>query len=41
VAILASAAMDDSKNRSPHLEVKDCEFVGFSEVGSHCRVSPL
>ena len=29
VAILASAVMDDSRDRSPPLEVIDCEFLGF------------
>ena len=38
VAILASAAMDDSRDRSPPLEAIDCEFLDFSEAGSHCRV---
>ena len=38
VAILASAAMDDSKDRCPPFEAMDCEFLDFSEVGSHCRV---
>jgi len=38
VAILASAAMVDSKDKSPHFEAIDCEFLDFSEVGSHCRV---
>ena len=38
VAILASAAMDDSRDRSPPLEAIDYEFLGFSEAGSHCRV---
>ena len=30
--------MDDSRDRSPPLEVIDCEFLGLSEAGSHCRV---
>jgi len=30
VAILASAVMDDSKDRSPPLAAIDCEFLGFS-----------
>jgi len=38
VAILASIAMNDSKDRSPPLKVIDCEFLGFLEVGSHWRV---
>ena len=37
VAILASAAMDDSKDRSPPLESIDCEFLDFSKTGSHCK----
>ena len=38
VAILVSVAMDDSRDRSPPFEAIDCEFLNFSEVGSHCRV---
>ena len=38
VVILASAAMDDSRDMSPPFEFIDCEFLDFSEVGSHCRV---
>ena len=38
VAILASAVMDDSKDRSPPFEAIDCEFLSFFEVGSHYRV---
>ena len=38
VAILASVAMDDSRDRSPPLKAIDCEFLDFSETGSHCRV---
>ena len=38
IAILASAAMDDSSDRSPPLEAIDCEFLGFFETGSHCRI---
>ena len=41
VAILASAAMNDFRDRSPPLEGIDCEFLSFSEAGSHCRVSSL
>jgi len=36
--ILASIAMDDSKDRIPPFEALDCEFLDFSKVGSHCRV---
>ena len=38
VAILASAVMNDSKDRSPPFESIDYEFLDFSEVGSHCKV---
>ena len=38
VAILASVAMNDSRDMSPPLEVIDCEFFGFSEASSHCKV---
>ena len=38
IAMLASTVMDDSKNRSPHFEAMDCEFLGFFEADSHCRV---
>ena len=38
VTILASAVMDDSRDMSPPLEGIDCEFLDFSEAGSHCRV---
>ena len=38
VAILASAAMDDSKDRSPPFDAINCEFLSFSVVGSYCRV---
>ena len=38
VTILASAAIDDSKDRSPPLEAIDCEFHDFFEAGTHCRV---
>ena len=38
VAILASAAMDDFRDRSPPFEALDCEFLGFFEAGSHYRV---
>ena len=38
VAILASASMDDSRDRSPYLEAINCEFLRFSEAGSHCRI---
>ena len=41
VTILASTAMNDSKDRSPPLEVIDCEFLDFFETGSHCRISQL
>ena len=34
VAILASIAMNDSKDRSPPFEAMDCEFLDFSEAGS-------
>ena len=32
VAILASAAMDDSKNRSPPFEAINCEFLGSQRL---------
>jgi len=38
VAILDFAAMDDSRDRSPPLEAIDCEFLNFSEAGSHCKI---
>jgi len=38
VTILASTAMDYSRDRSPPLETINCEFLGFSEAGSHCRI---
>ena len=38
VAILASAVMDDSRDRSPPLEAIYSEFLGFSEAGSYYRV---
>ena len=41
VAILASAVIDDSKDRSPPFEATDCEFLGFSKVGSIGEFSQL
>ena len=38
VALLAFAAMDDSKDRIPPFEAINYEFLGFSEAGSYCRV---
>ena len=41
VTILASVGMDDSRDRSPPFKAIDCEFLSFSEAGSHRRVFSL
>ena len=41
VSILASATMDDFKDRSPPFEVIDCEFLGFFKVAPIAGSSQL
>ena len=38
VAILAFAVMNDLRDRNPPFEAIDCEFLDFSEAGSHCKI---
>jgi len=38
MAIFASAVTDDSIDKSPPLKVMNCEFLGFSGLGSYWMI---